>query len=259
MTGRFLPGVPGECIEQIFNAAPGNEIGTGKFDSPRSSARLAANAFGFFLCRPALLPPLSGCEEEDWPAESLALEKEVRFPEKWPGPVHSHPDVLITTPSALIGVESKRFEPFGKNRVRHISDAYRRCWGEKMRGYECVRDRLRKEKGASFSLDEAQLIKHAFALRTQVHRDDRNRRPILYYVYAESDVIPGDGRECGTLIDDKAKARHRKEVAAFAKKVEGDEVKFVHCTYRELLKGWRRHTAPEIRAHAEAVTRCFSP
>ena len=44
MTGRFLPGVPGPDIEAIFEAAPGNEIGTGKFDNPESSAALAANA-----------------------------------------------------------------------------------------------------------------------------------------------------------------------------------------------------------------------
>ena len=52
MNDRFLPGVPGSLVEEMFNNAPGNEIATGKFDSPESSAALAANAFGFFLCRP---------------------------------------------------------------------------------------------------------------------------------------------------------------------------------------------------------------
>ena len=60
MTGRFLPGVPGPDIEAIFEAAPGNEIGTGKFDNPESSAALAANAFGFFLNRASDLPALPG-------------------------------------------------------------------------------------------------------------------------------------------------------------------------------------------------------
>ena len=31
---RFLPGVPGKDVEQILSAAPGDEIGTGKFDHP---------------------------------------------------------------------------------------------------------------------------------------------------------------------------------------------------------------------------------
>ena len=61
MTDRFLPGVPGAEIERIFNAAAGNEIASGKFDSPESSAALAANAFGFFLNRPRDLPPLPDC------------------------------------------------------------------------------------------------------------------------------------------------------------------------------------------------------
>ena len=51
MAGRFLPEVPGPEIEAILEAASGNEIGTGKFDNPESSAALAANAFGFFLNR----------------------------------------------------------------------------------------------------------------------------------------------------------------------------------------------------------------
>ena len=128
-----------------------------------------------------------------------------------------------------------------------------------MKGYECVRDRLRKEEGTSFALDEAQLIKHAFALRTQVHRDERNLRPILYYVYAESDVIPGDGPECGTPIDDKAKAKHQDEIAAFAEAVRDNEVRFVFCTYGEMLEGWRQNGAEDVRKHAENVMRCFAP
>ena len=46
---RFLPGVPGDDIERILNAAPGDEIKSGKFDSPESSSALAVNTFGFFL------------------------------------------------------------------------------------------------------------------------------------------------------------------------------------------------------------------
>ena len=77
MRDRFLPGVPGGQIEEIYSDAPGNEIVTGKFDSPESSAALVANAFGFFLSRPGGLPPLSGCEDVEWPASSPALEKDV--------------------------------------------------------------------------------------------------------------------------------------------------------------------------------------
>ena len=61
----------------------------------------------------------------------------------------------------------------------------------------------------------------------------------------------------GKPVDKAAIDKHREEVAAFARKVKGDEVKFVHCSYSELLECWRRHTDPKIRAHAERVIRCF--
>ena len=130
MTGRFLPGVPGPEIEAIFNAAPGNEIESGKFDSPESSAALAANAFGFFLLRPSDLPALPGCEGQTWPARSLSLEAEVRFP--WSGGRHPVLDCLVTNPSALIGIESKRFEPYRTKRAQSLSEAYwRSVWAKK--------------------------------------------------------------------------------------------------------------------------------
>lgn len=80
MTDRFLPGVPGPQVEAIFNAAPGNEIATSKFDSPESSAALAANTFGFFLNRPGELPPIPGCDFVKWPAVTVTLETILRLP-----------------------------------------------------------------------------------------------------------------------------------------------------------------------------------
>ena len=152
MTNRFLPGVPAAQVEAIFNAAPGNEIATGKFDSPESSAALAANTFGFFLNSPHDLPSLPGCEFATWPAHSLTLERTVRFP--WHGGRHPVLDVLITTPSALIGIESKRFEPFRPKKAPSISDAYwRPVWGDRMEGYQQIRDDLRRDKGLYAHLD----------------------------------------------------------------------------------------------------------
>ncbi len=253
---RWLPGVPGCCIEKIFNAAPGNEIESGKFDSPESSARLAANAFGIFLCHPACLPPLPGCKNETWPAVSLDLERTVRFP--WSGGRHPVLDVLVETPCALIGIESKRFEPFRNRPKGSFSKAFwRPVWGNRMKGYQRVRDKLHKNRNLYTHLDAAQLVKHALALRTQVQPSGKweGLTPILFYVYAEPDSLPNSGESIG----DAAKQRHKKEVEDFADHVKCDEVKFVPCTYREMLACWKRHTDPEIRAHAEAVTRCFYP
>ncbi len=256
MTSRFLPGVPAEQVEAMFNAAPGNEIATGKFDSPESSAALAANTFGFFLNRPGSLPPLPGCNFVTWPAHSLTLERTVNFP--WRGGRHPVLDVLITTPSALIGIESKRFEPFRPKSAPSLSAAYwRPVWGDRMEGYQRIRDELRRDSSLYDRLDAAQLFKHAFALRTQVHREGEHQgmTPVLVYLYSEPKSWPSDGR----LIREEGMAKHRQEIQDFASRVEGDEVTFVSCSYRELLSAWQESEKHEVHSHAEAVIQRFAP
>ena len=256
MNERFLPGVPGAEIESILNAAPGNEIATGKFDSPESSAALAVNAFGYFLRRAADLPALLGCEGEIWPARSLLIEAELRFP--WRGGRHPILDCLVETPSALIGIESKRFEPFRPKRPPSLSDAYwRPVWGNQMGGYEHIRGRLRDNPESFAHLDAAQLFKHALALRSDVPRRERQPRlrPILFYVYAEPEVWPASGK----AVDDRAKARHQDEIETFAAAVVDDEVSFVSCPWQRLLAAWTDQPDSRIRAHAQAVTARFSP
>ena len=256
VTGRFLPGVPGADIEAIFTAAAGNEMATGKFDSRESSACLAANAFGIFLRQAADLPPLPGCVSESWPARSLMLEAEVRFP--WSGGRHPVLDCLVTTPSAFIGIESKRFEPFRDKRKSALSNAYwRPVWGERMRGYESIRDGLHGEPGRYGHLDAAQLVKHAFALRTAVRKRSEYRAlaPILYYVYAEPHFWPNSGAP----VDEGKKGRHRQEIERFAAAVADDEVAFVSCSWRKLLETWTRHENGRVRAHGAAVAARFTP
>ena len=257
MYDRFLPGVPRKQVEEIYNAAPGNEIASGKFDSPESSAALAANTFGFFLNRPGDLPTLPGCEDAEWPASSLALEKEVRFPwrARWGHPIL---DVLIATSSALIGIESKRFEPFRDDPKAHFTDTYwRKVWGDCMNGYQRVRDALHDGECLYISLKADQLVKHALALqtRTRLGKEYAALSPILFYLYAEPDLLPNSNKP----IDDEAKAAHRDEIKQFKKSVEGDEVRFVACTYRDLLATWERSENPEVREHAKAVACRFSP
>ena len=256
MNERFLPGVPGPEIEAIFNAAAGNEIAAGKFDSPESSAALAANAFGFFLHRAPELPPLPGCGSQSWPARSLRLEAELRFP--WSGGRHPVLDGLVRTPSALIGIESKRFEPYRTRHAPRLSDAYwRPVWGDRMRGYDSIRDSLRNSPDLYRRLDAAQLFKHAFALRTEVHRDSGHRglAPVLFYVFAEPGRWPVSERS----VERRARARHREEIEHFAATVAGDEVAFVSCSYRRLLKAWSDRGDRRVRAHAARVASRYSP
>ena len=181
------------------------------------------------------------------------LEATVRFP--WSGGRHPVLDCLVTTPSALIGIESKRYEPFRGKKSASFSEAYwRPVWGDDLNGYEGVRDTLRANGRPYEFLDAAQLVKHAFALRTEVHRRGGKLTPILFYLYAEPDVWPKDG----TLVDEDDKAKHREEIARFARDVASDEVAFVSCSVSKNAGeiGPATRTAG-IRAHADAVTRVF--
>ncbi len=72
-TPLFLPGVPEAHIRARMALAGGDEIGSGKFASPESSAALAANVFGWFIERPWLLPPLPGAEAAG-PATRVEVE-----------------------------------------------------------------------------------------------------------------------------------------------------------------------------------------
>ena len=60
--------------------------------------------------------------------------------------------------------------------------------------------------------------------------------------------------ETGRRVDDAAKAGHRDEIAGFARLVAGDEVAFVSCTWRHLLKAWQHdRKRAESASHAETV------
>lgn len=60
-------------------------------------------------------------------------------------------------------------------------------------------------------------------------------------------------------IDEAMKARHREEMAAFAREVEDDEAAFIPCSWRALLADWRKSGKPKVRAHAENVIERYAP
>jgi hypothetical protein len=247
----LLPGLPAALIRAAYEAAPGNEIKSGKFLSPESSAALAANAFGFFLDRVGDLPPLPGTSELAWPASSVSLEAIVRFP--WAGGSHPCLDALIQTRDAIIGVESKRFEPFRSKGVPSLSEAYwRPVWGADMRRYETMRDEIRSGAISYAHLDAVQLVKHAFGLRTA--GEACGHKAVLVYLFTEPVSWP-DGRG----VPASAVAQHRSEIADFAARVAGDQVRFVSCAYRELLETWRNCANDAVRRHAGAIVARFSP
>ncbi len=254
MSGPFLPYLPVDAIRAAFAKSPGNEIASGKIDSPESSAALAANTFGLFLERPSELPELPLPVELGWPPQCVGIERCARFP--WSGGHHPWLDAMIETPTHLIGVESKRYEPFRPKELKKFSDAYkRRVWGRHMKPFEAARDHLTDGSMSYVHLDAVQLVKHAFGIRTEaVKRRRGGKQPVLMYLFAQSMAWP-DGRPIPATDRD----RHCAEIADFADAVSGAEVKFVSCSYDQLLAAWSASASREVRDHAAAIAERFHP
>lgn len=244
----FLPGVPAAHVIARLDGAGGDEVGSGKLQSPESSAALAVNTFGWFIPRAERLPPVPSLADLDWPALSVEVEVCARFP--WRGGRHPWLDAMLETAGSIIGVESKRFEPFRDQKRVDLSAAYDRpVWGEGMAPYEALRDRLKA--GSTFKhLDAAQLLKHAFGLVTEGRR--RSKHPVLLYLYAEP------AERAGRPVPARDVELHRDEVAEFARQVHGGAVRFATSSYRDWLDSWQGVDAEAV-AHRERLLDTFAP
>ena len=138
----FLPGVPTVYLRERLEKADGHELTSGKLASKESSAALAVNTFGWFHDRPERLPIFPTLQQPSNPAELVEIEHCARFP--WSGGRHPWLDAFIETPTCIIGVESKRFEPYrGKKKAQSFSSAYSRpVWHDRMVVYEVLRDQV---------------------------------------------------------------------------------------------------------------------
>ncbi len=243
----FLPGVPAEAVLAALRRSPGNELATGKFDAPESSAALAANAFGWFLHRPQALPPLPGVPMGQ--PEAVEIEAEMHFP--WRGGRHPWLDSAITTATTLVGVESTRYEPFRPKKATAFTEPFAsREWGPGMNRWNALRRALDDGSQTYRCLDAVQLVKHAYGLRTQAVK--RARGAVLVYLYAAPALWAS-----GKPVSPEAIARHEAEVADFARAIRGDDVVFAPVRWADLLAQWAR--VPALAAHAQALTGQFGP
>jgi hypothetical protein len=243
----FLPGVPGDAVLAALRRSPGNEVDSGKFGSPESSAALAVNAFGWFLDRPGALPPLPGVPMGR--PEAVEVEAEMRFP--WAGGRHPWLDAAITTATTLVGVESKRYEPFRPGKTTSFSEAYdSRDWGAGMGRFTAMRLALCAGSRFYRHLDAVQLVKHAYGLRTQGIK--RARGAVLVYLHAAPAAWAS-----GKPVSVEAIERHDAEIADFGEAVRGDDVTFVALRWADLLAAWSE--VPTLAAHAAAVQARFGP
>lgn len=241
----FLPDLPVDLIVESLKKSPGNEISTGKFDSPESSAALVANAFGWFLQRLDLLPALPGVPQGK--SEAIWLAAEMRFP--WSGGRHPWLDVGLATHTTLIGIESKRYEPFRPAKASGFAEVYDRpVWGPNMARYTQLQRDLVSGAQAYDALDAVELIKHAYGIRTRAEK--RALGSVLVYLYAEPRQWAS-----GKPVDPKRIALHRREVAAFGRAVAGDEVVFVPVRWGDLITQWAG--VPALAGHVAALRARF--
>ncbi len=252
----LLPHLPATEIERDLRAAPGNEL-EAKFFSLRSSAALSANVWGRFYDRPDLLRCLPGLHGVDWTqGVRVRIEQIVRF--GWRGGRHPCLDVRIDTPSHLIGVESKRFEPYDTPKKAVFSERFARedVWYDGMRGFERAYARLKQQADAFGRLDACQLVKHALALSNEARRMSVAgdcRRVALVYVFADPDRWIPDG----DVVDPEARRSHERSLRDFAAMVRGDDVEFVSLTYRDLLNAWDSSENDTLGAHVSALRQAY--
>lgn len=241
----FLPDLPVDALLAALRRSPGNEVDSGKFASPESSSALAVNAFGWFLERPDALPPLPGVPMGR--PEAVEVEAEMRFP--WSGGRHPWLDVAVTTATTLVGVESKRYEPFRPGKAVLFSEAYdSRDWGPGMAAYDRLRAELSAGRLRYRHLDAVQLVKHAYGLRNQARK--RGRGAVLVYLHAAPEAWAS-----GKPVDPGAIRAHAAEVADFARRVKGADVVFVPVRWADLLAQWAG--LPALAAHVAAIRARF--
>lgn len=245
----FLPGIPAPYVLARLAKADGHEASSGKLASSESSAALAVNTFGWFHDRPGRLPPFAVLGEDLSLPIAVEIEYCVRFP--WAGGKHPWLDAWVETPEAVIGVESKRFEPFRGQKSGTLSPAYdRRVWHDRMGPFEAMRDTLRSGSEHFRFLDAVQLVKHAFGLVTEGRR--KSKRPYLIYLFSEPQEYAGHS------ITEADKRAHRDEISHFATYVRGAEVGFGAFSYREWMESWPSADS-ELLAHRAAIIERFRP
>jgi hypothetical protein len=245
----FLPGVSARYVLERLRNADGHEVSSGKFASPRSSAALVVNTFAWFHHRPERLPPFGILGKNISRPSAVEIEYCARLP--WAGGRHPWLDAWVETAEAVIGVESKRFEPFRGQKKALLSAAYdRHLWHDRMTPFEAMRDTLRSPEERFRFLDAVQLVKHAFGLVTEGRR--KSKRPYLVYLFAEPKEY------AGRAITEAARQAHREEVARFAAEVAGAEVGFGAISYRKWLDSWPDSDG-DLAAHRAQIIDRFDP
>ncbi len=181
---------------------------------------------------------------------AVDVEFEARFP--WAGGRHPWLDSGIVTAQHLVGIESKRFEPFRDSKQAHFADTYlerRSLWPNTMAPWFSALEALKRNPRQFRFLDAAQLIKHGLGIEQTAARQALS--PVLAYIFAEPAEL------AGKPIDPSDIRSHRAEIAAFAEMIGNGPVRFAAFSYRDWLETWPDE--PALTAHRAAIMDLFKP
>jgi hypothetical protein len=232
-----------------LGSAAGKELESGKFLSDQSSSALAVNVFAWFQPQPEMLPRFPGLGDLE-PATAVDVEFEARFP--WSGGRHPWLDAAVVSGQHLVGIESKRFEPFRDSKQASFADTYlerRSLWPNTMEPWFAALEVLKRKPRHFRFLDAAQLIKHGLGIERTAARQALS--PVLVYVFAEPAEL------ARKPIDPSDIRSHRAEVAEFAEMIGTGPVRFASFSYRDWLDSWP--DAPALSTHRAAIMDTFKP
>lgn len=229
---NLLPGVGPQDFEADLRRGDGKEL-EGKFRAAHSSSALAVNSFGPFA-RHADDLLLLGARGFSAPRFEQKCHTGIR------GGRHPNLDVVIESPAAVIGIESKLTEYLAPHAAK-FSGAYREQIRDDRRNGAWYTEMLRLTEApdGSHLLDAAQLIKHGFGLA----RTFRDRPVTLLYLFWEP----------ANAADHPVFAAHRREIAGFADRVAGATPGFAAMSYPELWASWAADAPAWLVEHLSHV------
>ncbi len=233
---NLLPGVEMKAVRDDLSEGSGGELydepggAPAKFCAPYSSSALCVNSFGVARSEPALLTIFG-----------LSGFTTCRFEKKLPTGLGGTPpnlDLVATSPSVRLAVESKFLEPLSRKAPKFAAsygDAYKHCGDDVLnKAYLAVtsgRERFNY-------LDVAQLLKHSLGILKAPQPPERN---ILAYLFWE----PPNSLKLEPF------ETHLQEIARFSALMAESRIQFRHLSYAHLWYSWKSDQYPEkLRQHA---------
>ncbi|MGH3040834.1 MAG: PGN_0703 family putative restriction endonuclease, partial [Gaiellaceae bacterium] len=206
---NLLSGISLVEIEAEFTDAAGHELES-KMRAPWSSSALAVNSFAPWR-RDAALLTLAG---------RVGFDARFKFEEACPNevsPIAPHLDVVLRRPGEVVAVESKCTEFIQGGDHGPVAAGYKRLADH---GDERAPSRwfaALDHVERFLLLDGYQLVKHYLGLRNL----DEKQLTLVYLYWEPAKALEGPGADLFAL--------HRREVAEFARLVEGDETCEFHA------------------------------